>query len=147
VNIFEYAKKFEKDSELFYRDLAERCFEIGVAVILARLADEEAQHFKVIEAMERGAIGPEIKESDILADARNVIDLAREKDGIFREDLPESEVYALALDIEQKGKDFYEERAGKSDDAVQRETFLKLAQQEREHYMTIELMSDLFQDR
>jgi rubrerythrin len=147
VNIFEYAKKFEKDSEMFYRDLAERCFEIGVAVILARLADEEVRHYKIIEAMERGDNGPEIIDSGILADARNVIDLAREKDGIFREDLPEAEVYAIALDIEEKGRLFYEERALKSDDPRHRATFLKLVQQEKEHYMTVELMSDLFQGR
>ena len=66
MNIFEYAKKLEKDSELFYRDLAERSFEIGVAVILARLADQEVRHFNTVEAMERGET-PSLGESDILA--------------------------------------------------------------------------------
>jgi rubrerythrin len=146
VTIFEHAKKFEKDSELFYRDLAERCFEIGVAVILTRLADEELKHYGAIEAMEHGAI-PELQDSGILPDARNVIDLMLEKDGIFREDLPESEVYALALDIEERGREFYEERAASAETGGQKEVFLKLAQQEHEHFMTIEMMSDLFSAR
>ena len=143
MNIFEYAKKFEKDSELFYRDLAERCFEIGVAVILARLADEEVKHYNAIEAMERGAI-PDIGDSTILSDARNAIDRMRDKDGSFKEELPEAEVYVLALDIEQKGLEFYQEQARSAENHGQKDIFLKLAQQEHEHYMTIEMMSDAF---
>jgi rubrerythrin len=142
VNIFEYAKKLEKDSELFYRDLAERSFEIGVAVILARLADEEVRHFIAVEALERGET-PSLGESDVLADARNVIDLVREKDGLLREDLPEAEVFTLALDIEQKSSDFYEDCIKKTQNDAHREIFSRLARQEHEHYMTIELMSDL----
>lgn len=142
MNIFEYAKKFEKDSELFYRDLADRCFEIGVAVILTRLADEELNHYKAIEAMERGAT-PGLFDSAILADARNVIDQTRDKDGILREDLPEAEVYALALEIERNGQEFYEEQARAMEHNGQKEIFLKLARQEHEHHMTIEMMSEI----
>lgn len=142
MKIFEYAKKLEKDSELFYRDLAERSFEIGVAVILARLADEEVRHFNTIEAMERGE-PPSLADSDVLPDARNVIDLVLEKDGLLREDLPEAEVFTLALDIELKSSDFYEDCAKKTQNDTHREMFSRLARQEHEHYMTVELMSDL----
>jgi rubrerythrin len=141
VTIFEYARKFEKDSELFYRNLADRCFEIGVAVILTRLADEELKHYKVIEGMERGAT-PDLLDSTILPDARNVIDQMRDKDGIFREDLPEAEVYVVALDLERKGQEFYEEQARLTQNSGQKGIFLKLAQQEHEHHMTIEMMSE-----
>ncbi len=145
MTIFDYAKKLEKDSEAFYRDLSESCFEIGTVDILTRLADEEVKHFKVLEALEIG-VDLGVENSDILQSAANVIDQIRGKIGNSRGELPEAEAFALALDLEQKSWEFYEDCALKALESRQTEIFSKLAIQEHEHYQTVELMSEFFID-
>jgi len=140
TNIFEYAMQMEKDGEDYYRQLAQKTGNNGLRTILTMLADEEVKHYNTIEKIKTQ--DTQIPESGILTDAKNVFVQIKESGESFDFDINEAELYKKARDIEKKSQDFYKEKANEVTEEYQKELFLKLAVEEKKHYVLLDNIID-----
>jgi rubrerythrin len=136
MNIFEFAMQMEKDGENCYRQLAKKVNNKGIETILTMLADDEVKHYNAIEKMR--ASRPQMAETTILADAKNVFEQMKEGNEKFDIDSGQIELYKKAQGIEKKSRDFYLEKAKEVEEDFQKETFRKLAEEEKKHYFLLE---------
>ena len=145
MNIFEFAKEKEKFSEQYYHELAEKTTNKGLSHICTMLAEQEANHLKIIQEMQnKNAEIP--AETDVLKNAKEVFESMRKSAEKFDFKISELEMYQKARDIEQESKEFYLEKAEEVEDERQKEIFYKLAAEEEKHYSIIENICD-FIDR
>jgi len=142
--IFEFAKKMEKDGERFYRMLSFGCKKTGLQKILNELADAEVDHYHVLEEMEQGKL-PVLVESGLLINAKNIFAAIDKKDIDYDTSSPEIDLYKQALDIEIKSQKFYEQKAEESDNNFHKGLFIKMAEQEHQHYILMENMIEFLQ--
>jgi rubrerythrin len=140
MNIFDFAMEKEKFSEDYYRQLAAKSGDKGLATIFNMLADEEARHKKIVSDMKKD-IAPDLAETKVLSDAKNVFTKMRESAQGFDFNISEIELYKKALKIEQQSRDFYLEKADEVAEA-QKEIFLELADEEKKHYFLLENIID-----
>jgi erythrin-vacuolar iron transport family protein len=140
MNVLEFAKKMEKDGELLYRKLEAECPDLTVAGILSKLADDEANHYIVLEDMQKGA-PPVVAESRVPENVKNVIE---QVNWSFSGDIVEADAFSIALDVEKKSEAFYREIAQKAKTETEKEFFLKIAGQEKDHYATVEAILNAF---
>ena len=141
MDIFEYAMKMEKEGENFYRQAARNSANRGIKAILTMLADEEVRHYKAIEKI-RSAEPMQLTDTTILADAKNVFTLLKDSDETFAPETNQVNLYKKALDIEEKSRNFYNEKAAEASEQNSKKLFLRLAQEERKHYVLIENIID-----
>jgi rubrerythrin len=130
----------EKFSEDYYRQLAAKSHNKGLATIFNMLAGEEARHYKIVSDMKKD-IAPDLAETKVLSDAKNVFAKMRESAQSFDFNISEIELYKKALDIEKQSRDFYLEKADEVAEA-QKEIFLELADEEKKHYLLLENIID-----
>jgi rubrerythrin len=140
MNIFEFAMEKEKYSEDYYRRLAGKSSNKGLETVFNMLADEEAKHYKIVSDMKED-IAPDLAETTVLSDAKDVFAKMRESARSFNFDVSQTELYRKALNIEKQSQDFYLEKANEVEKA-QKEIFLKLANQEKRHYFLLENIID-----
>lgn len=140
MNIFDFAMEKEKYSEDYYRQLAAKSGDKGLAKIFNMLADEEAGHYKIVSDMKKD-IDPDSAETDILSDAKEVFELMRESVRNFNFNVSQVELYKKALRIEEQSRDFYLEKADEVTE-TQKGIFLKLAEEEKKHYFLLENIID-----
>jgi rubrerythrin len=136
MNIFEYAMQMEKDGENYYRQLAKKVNNKGIQTILTMLADEEVKHYNALVKIQ--AQKPQMAETTILTDARNVFEQMKESNEKFNIDVNQIELYKEAQKIEERSINFYLEKADKVTEEYQKELFLKLAEEEKKHYFLLE---------
>ena len=136
VNIFIYAMQMEKDGEDYYYQLAQQTANEGLRTILEMLAAEEAGHYRIIDKMRTAR--PDMAETTILSDAKNVFVQIMESNESFDFDLGQTDLYRKAQDIEKKSCDFYLEKADEVEEEYQKEIFLRLADEEKKHYFLLE---------
>jgi len=136
MNIFEYAMQMEKDGENYYRQLAEKVNNKGIQTILTMLADEEVKHYNALVKIQ--AQKPQMAETTILTDARNVFEQMKEGNEKFNIDVNQIELYKEAQKIEERSINFYLEKADEVTEEYQKELFLKLAEEEKKHYFLLE---------
>ncbi len=136
MNIFEYAMQMEKDGENYYRQLAEKVNNKGIQTILTMLADEEVKHYNALVKIQ--AQKPQMAETTILTDAKNVFEQMKEGNEKLNIDVNQIELYKEAQKIEERSINFYLEKADKVTEEYQKELFLKLAEEEKKHYFLLE---------
>jgi rubrerythrin len=136
MDIYGYAMQMEKDGENYYRQLAQQSENKGLKTILTMLADEEVKHYNAIEKMKAGE--PQMAETTILADAKNVFVQLKEMGEKFDFNTEQVALYKKAQDIEKKSEDFYREKANDVEEEYQKNLFLKLAEEEKKHYFLLE---------
>jgi rubrerythrin len=135
MDIYEYAMQMEKDGEDFYRELAAKTGNSGVKTILTMLADAEVKHYKLFEKMKQNDT-VHAADTTIFADVKNIFAEMRAKKQ-FDVDVSQVELYRKAQALEQKTRDFYIEKAGQVD-ASQKEVFLRIAAEEKKHFIVLE---------
>ena len=140
MNIFEFAMQMEKDGENYYRQLAEKVNNKGIQTILTMLADEEVKHYNALVKIQ--AQKPQMAETTILTDARNVFEQMKEGNEKFNIDVNQIELYKEAQKIEERSINFYLEKADEVTEEYQKELFLKLAEEEKKHYFLLENIID-----
>ncbi|MFZ0034573.1 MAG: ferritin family protein [Sedimentisphaerales bacterium] len=140
MNIFEFAMEKEKYSEDYYRRLAAKSNNKGLETVFNMLADEEAKHYKIVSDRKKD-VAPDLAETTVLTDAKNVFAKMRESAQSFNFDISQTELYRKALKIEKQSQDFY---LGKANDVekTHKEIFLKLADEEKKHYFLLENIID-----
>jgi rubrerythrin len=136
MSIFEYALQMEKDGETYYRNLAQQTTNKGIQTILTMLADEEVKHYNAVKKMQTAM--PQMEETTILTDAKNVFVQIKKSGECFDFDIGENELYTKARDIEEASRKFYLERANEVEPGRQKELFLQLAEEEKKHYFLLE---------
>jgi len=138
MNIYKYAMKMEKDSENYYRELANKTGDVGLRNILKMLANDEVKHYNIIEQMMKTDVSAELAETGILENAKNIFIKIKGKNLVFDFDLPQINFYRKAQEMEEKSYKFYLEMSDKVEIELQRTIFLKLAEQEKKHMFLLE---------
>jgi rubrerythrin len=128
--------QMEKDGEHYYRQLAQQTEDKGLKTILTMLADEEVKHHNTLERMQTSE--PHMEDATILTDAKNIFVQIKESDESFDFDIPQTELYRKAQNIEKESCDFYLEKADEVTEEYQKEIFLRLAEEEKKHYFLLE---------
>jgi rubrerythrin len=140
MDIFDYAMQMEKDGENYYRQLVEKTDNKGIKTIFTMLADEEVKHYKTLVEMKTER--PQMAETTVLADAKNVFAQMKESGDEFDFSAKQIKLYEKAQDIEKKSEEFYREKAREVQQQYQQEIFLNLAEEESKHYFLLENIID-----
>ncbi|MFW6129156.1 MAG: ferritin-like domain-containing protein [Candidatus Aminicenantaceae bacterium] len=135
MNIFDYAMKMEKDGEKYYRDLSEKVNNTGLKSILNMLADDEVKHYNIFKSMSENS-SPSMQETDVLKKSKNIFTEMKGKE--IDPDIGQKELYKKAQEIEKESQKFYEQKATQVKDSIQKELFLKIAEEEKRHYFLLE---------
>ena len=138
MNIYKYALKLEKDSEDYYKKLISKTDDVGLQTILKMLVDEEVKHFNIVEQMMKTDTCPELIETNLLKNARNIFEKIKGKKLEFSFDLTQADFYRKAQEIEEKSHQHYLEMSGKVEDKAQKNLLLKLAEEEKKHIFLLE---------
>ncbi len=136
MNILIYAMQMEKDGEEYYYQLADQAPNKGLKAIFEMLAVEEMRHYQALDRMK--TVRPELAETTVLSDARNVFAEIKESGESFDFDLGQIELYRKAQALEQRSADFYSEKADEVEHDYQKEIFLILTREEKKHYALLE---------
>ena len=107
MNIYKYAMKMEKDSENYYRELANKTGDVGLRNILKMLANDEVKHYHIIEQMMKSDVSIELAETDILENAKNIFIKIKGKNLVFDFDLTQVDFYHKAQEMEEKSYKFF----------------------------------------
>lgn len=135
MDIFEFAMQMEKDGEQLYRDLAAKAPSTDLAPVFEMLANEEVKHYSAIQLMQAG--NAEMAESTIVDDVKNVFAQMDKPEKEFDLAGGQLDLYKKAQDIEEKSRQFYAEKAEEVDNEKFRDLFLRMAEEEKRHYMLL----------
>jgi len=133
---FEFAMQMEKEGEEYYREICRKVNEEGLKNILSMLADDEAKHYAIIKRM-AGDLKPEMKPSDILAQAKNVFRQMKEENSGFINGNDQTDLYRKAQEIEKRSIDFYSGKASEWKGDAERDMMQRLADEEKRHYFLL----------
>jgi rubrerythrin len=141
MNIYEYAMRMEKDGEQYYRLLAEDSKTTGLRKIFTMLADEEVKHYKIIDRMARKSALTPFAETSILNGVKNVFqDMKDSRQELHIDSMAATESYRKACDLEEQSRIFYQEKAEEVGSDQARKIFLRLADEEQEHFRIMETL-------
>jgi len=138
MNIYKYAMKMEKDSENYYRELANKTGDVGLQNILKMLANDEVKHYHIIEQMMKSDASAELAETGILKNAKNIFIEIKGKNIVFNFNLSQVDFYRKAREFEEKSYKFYLEMSDKVEIKSQKKLFLMLAEEEKKHIFLLE---------
>ena len=140
MDIFEFAMQMEQDGEKFYRDLAEKSDDKGLARILIMMAEDEVKHYNILKEMhEKKEV--QLEDTSVLANAKNIFaQMAERKEGekMIRNASSQIELYQKAQEIEKKSEDFYREKAEFVQNEKNKAIMLKIADEEKRHYFLLD---------
>jgi rubrerythrin len=140
MDIFEFAMKMEKDGETYYRELAANTANTGLKNIFIMLADAEVVHYRIFERMKKSEKAG-LARAEILSGVKNIFERMREEKDT-NVNISQIVSYKKAQEIEKTSEDFYRAQADKVKDPDQKETFLKIADEEKKHYFILERIID-----
>lgn len=139
MKIYQFAMQMEKDGENRYRMLAKECTVTGLAGIFMMLADEEVKHYNVVERLSRKEANPQLVESKILENVKNIfVTMQAAKEDVHFDAASASSEYKKACAVEEMSYEFYMEKAGLVQDVGERQIFLRLAKEEEKHLRIME---------
>jgi rubrerythrin len=99
------------------------------------LAEDEKRHAQILKDK---AAGTALIQTDTLIKSKSVFDGMDDFKDETKVVPGQIDLYTMALQMEQKSIDLYEEYLKKADDDFQREIFSYLVSQEKDHYAVIE---------
>ncbi len=141
MDVYEYAMQMEKDGESYYRELTEKIGNRGLKRILSMLADAEVIHYNILLKMKKSE-KIEVADASILTDVKNIFIKMKEEKEITGINISQVELYKKAQQIEEKSQNFYLDKAGEVEDLLQKEIFLKIAEEEKKHFFILESVID-----
>jgi rubrerythrin len=136
MDIFEHAMQMEKDGENYYRETAKKIDNTGIRKILGILADEEVKHYGILSEMKNRT--PDIGQTESLNNVKNIFAEMKDSGETFGPKMEQVELYQKAQQLEQKSQDFYEEKSDEVSDMAQRALLLKIADEEKRHFLILE---------
>jgi len=140
MNPYDFAIQMSRDGEKFFRTLTKRVKKPGLRKILAMLANDQVMHRRDFEKMKKA-------EGKTLPDAKNLTEalnpFAQRLKRLDRgervdENLPPEELYRRGQELDRECDDFYRKRAARVKDPRLKQAFLRVAEEQRKHYFTLE---------
>ena len=139
MDIYEFAMQMEKDGENYYRKLIKEYKDPGLKRIFAMLADEEVKHYTFIEQLRKKTGLPEVNDTQILENVRNIFIGMKEGKEIPQIDTTEeTNAYRKARDIEEMSWKFYLEKAQEVEGEQAKLLLNQLAKEEEKHLHIME---------
>jgi len=141
MDIYDFSIQMEHDAETLYRSLASKTDKPGIKKIFGMLADDEVKHAKAVEVLKKKQSPGQNKSS--MTEVATVF--ASMKENV--EELSPDLLVELrrALEIEKKGKEYYEEKFSELDTEEGQKLFKSLSRQEDYHYKTVENLIELIE--
>jgi rubrerythrin len=137
MNIYDFAFEMEKDSEKYYRDLANKSNHEGFKNILNMLADEEKNHQEFVLKLINSRNEKKV-ESNILNDIKNIFAKMSEEKKDISINISEVELYKKAQELEKKSEKFYLDKANESEDKSVKDLLNMLANEEKKHFFILD---------
>ncbi len=132
MDIYQFAINFEQENREYYEELAERSASERIKNVFLELASEEAKHERIVKQL-RDKENVEDLEFDIIPKVNKVFEE-------IKADMPDSvmpkdqvDVYKKALNMEEKSKDFYAEKAEEVEGEKAKSVLERLAKEEEKH--------------
>jgi len=141
MNIYDYALQMEKESENYYRQLAQKTNSKGLKTIFNMLGDEEAKHYGIVEEM-KSKMPVKVSETDVLSDAKEIFRQMADDIEKFDFGAQQLEYYRKAQEIERKSRNFYLQKADEVEDSIQKGIFRNLAEEEKKHFFLLQNIID-----
>ncbi len=139
MQVFDFVMQMEKDGEAYYRDLAEKVRNEGVAKILLMMADDEVKHYKIFEAMKSGS--PSMEGTTVLSGAKNIFQKMKEQKE-FDFDGTERDALSKARDVELYSEEFYQKKANEVESEEHKKLFRQIADEEKRHAHLLDHMME-----
>jgi len=148
MSIFELAMKLEADGRAYYLEHAERQDHSGLKKILLELADDELKHFNLFKSMRDGAsVGPNnIKGTTVTQTALNIFEQLKANADSESFSSDTRAIWEHALEVEKHSEDFYRQKAAEVEDPAQKETWMKIADEEHRHWLLIQSVCEFLDE-
>jgi rubrerythrin len=143
MDYFEFSIQMEKDAEALYRKMAERAPVEGVKKVLLLLAQDEVAHRVAIERL-RDRMDVDSVPGTAL-EIKTVFDEMKNDPAINEVSVDAVEDYRKAVEIEQRGLDFYQQKFSEAEDEESKKLFEVLMRQESYHLRTTQNLLDVVQ--
>ena len=137
MEALDFAMQMEKDGERYYRELAQKTPDTGVAGILTTLANVEVKHYNLFKQMKESS-PPQLTHGTLRGDVKNLFARMIEAGESFDFGSDEVALYEKAQDLERQSKEFYTKQAEELESPEGREIFCKLADEEQLHFLILE---------
>ena len=134
MNAAEIARSMENDAVEFYTAAAEKCSNTVGKQMFLSIVEDEKRHVKMIEALIKGMcitgenIDPMERVKSIFAELK---DEMTERVAASSDDM---EALKIAMEMEAKGRDFYDKSASEATDEKSKALFERLFKEEEKHY-------------
>ncbi|MDD3325247.1 MAG: ferritin family protein [Sulfurospirillaceae bacterium] len=146
MNAYEYAMQIEKEGEKYYRELAENVDDVGLKKIFTMLANEEVKHYVAFEKMNKNQKIEPLEVVDVFEKAKNIFRSAKDENKLTAFSDEQIKYYTKALQAEENSFRFYTEKAKEMKDETQKNAFLAIAEEERQHAVLIENIIEYVND-
>lgn len=141
MDMFEIAIQMEKDAESLYLELADRSNVSGIKKVFRMLADDEANHRKAIEKLQKKMdVEPQ---KGAATEIKTVFQEMKANFSNIHLDDHAVRDYERALEIEKKGLEQYKKMLDEAKDEVPKQLYKTLMKQESYHLMTVENLIDM----
>ncbi len=136
MEFFETALEMEKETEQYYRSLAEKCVSnTGIRNILNFLAEDHAKHFSNLELMKNDDCGT-MAESTSYEEAKKHFSAIQKERDLFKCDIDQLQLYKKALNLVEKKLNFYMDSIDKLD-CPDKQSVLKQIAEEEKHQKNV----------
>lgn len=142
MDIYQFAINFERENREYYEKCAEKTEDKAIKSVFLELSSEEAKHERIVKEL-RDNNEIEDLEFDIIPKVNEVF--SQIKEGMPDKVMPTDQVdiYDKALNMEEKSKDFYTEKAKEVKDDKVSEVLERLAKEEKKHEDIIRSIKEL----
>ncbi|MFH2035367.1 MAG: ferritin family protein [Candidatus Zixiibacteriota bacterium] len=140
MDVFEFAMKMEDDGRQYYLSHAEKTSNPSLKNILLELADDELRHYNIFKSMKNNeeAKYDDSQKTTIIGTVKTVFEQLKEKDSDYKFGGDFIDVWKKAVTIEKDAEKFYRKKAGELKDANQKNILNKIADEEHNHWVTLE---------
>jgi len=144
MNIYDFAIDFEIENREFYEECAANTSHQDLKKVFLELAEEEKKHENIVRQLKENKDVDEV-EAGILPKAKEVFKKISENmpggDNVMGEE--QVDVYKKAVNLETKSYEFYQERAKEADSELVKNTFNRLAEEEKKHERIIDSIIEM----
>ncbi len=142
MDIYDYAMKMEKDGESFYREMIRNTNHSGINNILTMLADAEVRHYNIFKKMKEGE-DVNLTDTAIADNAKSIFAVIKKGGEFSNLNISHIELYRKAQGFEEETEKFYLGKAAEAKDESHKQIFMKIAGEERRHYLILEDIIDM----
>lgn len=144
MNIIDYALQTEKEGEAYYRELAAEADNLSVKRVFELLADAEAEHYQIFMQMKQDQ-PVTISDNQHISTIKTMFAEMKEQGVQDSKCKDQIDAYIRARDLEKESQEIYEQKAGELTDPEQKQLCLRIAEEERKHYLIMDNLISFLQ--